>query len=147
MRTNHSSSDDHSRVPHDGQVKCFGLSPCIFSICAHLPQYGGKLSPDKNGICETSALPVRHGHNLWLHVWIFSFSPLFERAIDNPEIKRNIPDTDIVDANTSEKSDASDSVSPDPIRIQNHPEKIRFNPLDETSDWGVTRRGGSASIS
>ncbi len=81
------------------------------------------------------------------HCSIFSFSPLFERAIDNPEIKRNIPDTDIVDANTSEKSDASDSVSPDPIRIQNHPEKIRFNPLDETSDWGVTRRGGSASIS
>ena len=71
--------------------------------------------------------------------WIFSLASLFEGAMDNPKINRSIPENDIIDAKTSEKSDASDSVSPDPTRIQNQPEKIRFNRLDELSDWGVTR--------
>ena len=65
------------------------------------------------------------------HSSMFSLPSPFEGVMDNPKINRNIPETDIIDANTSEKSDASDRVSPDPSRIQNHPEKIKFNRLDE----------------
>ena len=81
------------------------------------------------------------------HGSIFSLPPLYEGGMDNPKINRNIPETDIIDANASEKSDASDRVSPDPTRIQNHPEKIIFNRLSEPDDWGVTRTGRRAGIS
>ena len=149
LETNHSSSDDHSRVPHDGHVKCFGLSPCISSRWAHLPHnmvvnfLPTKVVSTRNIGPPASGMVVISGS----HGWIFSFPSLFEGAMDNPKINRNIPETDIIDANTREKSDASDSVNPDPTRIQNHPEKIKFKRLDEPGDWGDTRNGTRPSIS